>query len=293
MNKRPDPDDYDSGDGQHPKEHKEALDGYRGSLPKEERTTMFQARDEYIKAVSKKFNEENLFDIIVAVRLHAVTVTACPTKHLRNFANATLLEAIPCGSHNYCTTISDSDKVYEDVIRRFRTHPLFIQKLREALIQRRNQFISDVKKYNIPLYESESHKNYRSVDTPWRVLDKGYMEREYEADDPSEKKTKKSPLCEIIVCYVARGPFTLNQNIYETHPIKTRTDLMMLLKMSGYKKPLILDFSCGVFSYKLNITPEMREAKQRLAVKLGVGGTKRRKHRNLRSRRNKRKQSRT
>jgi len=94
------------------------------------------------------------------------------------------------------------------------TPAIFIQKLRDALIQKRTEFISDIKKYNIPLYESDSHKDYRSVETPWRVLDEKYMERRYTADDPIITKENPNPLCEITVCYTARGPFTIDQNIY-------------------------------------------------------------------------------
>lgn len=224
--------------------------------------------------------EANLYDIIVAVRLHAATVTVCPTQYLENFANATLLEAIPCGSPNFCDPLGIAMPHIQGVINRFRTDPLFIQKLRVALIGRRNRTIKIFKRtrQRHPLYESELFKNYRSVQTPWRVLEEGYMERRYTADDP---------LTEILVCYVARGPFTLGQNIYLTHPIKTRTELMELLQQSGYKKPLIIDYSCGNFAYELGMTAEDIKQKQRLAVELGVGGTKRkRRNRSRRIKRN-------
>jgi hypothetical protein len=123
---------------------------------------------------------------------------------------------------------------------------------------------------NPKLYESKDHAEFRDMSTPWRILEKGYMEREYSSDDEDGNAFN-----EIAVIYVAHGPFEVDQNIYASTPVQTRTELMTLLQRSGYKKPLILDFSCGNFDDKFEFTPEMIRQKRDTALDLNVGGTKR------------------
>ena len=232
---------------------------------------------EYLRAVDKFYDgrtpislnegiHTDSYDIIVSVHLHGATVTQCPREHLPNFANATILEATPCGTSNFCN-VAIEKSIYRDIIQSFRRDPIFIPMLREGLIQRRNEFILAHKRVNSELYNSKSLTEYRNMNTPWRVLDKGYMERRYEAN---------ADLHEVLVNYAEYGPFTVDQDIYESTPFETRTQLMDLLKTAGYKKPLILDFSCGGFEPVYNFTPETIKEKQAVAVELGVGGTKRR-----------------
>jgi hypothetical protein len=65
---------------------------------------------------------------------------------------------------------------------------------------------------------------------------------------------------------------------------------MQLLKDNGYKKPLIIDFSCGVFLEGFKFDSPTRKEKRALAVSLGVaGGNKKRRTRRIRKGRTKRK----
>lgn len=202
------------------------------------------------------------YDIIVAIYLHGVT-NACPTKYKPNFANATLMEAVPCGVGDFCIP-ARSNLTIQTAIERFRKDPLFIHKLQEELTNERNTHISIFNEEKVIPPKFMKAFELFSGTKPWRIIEKGYMEREYTSDKNLNK---------IIVHYASRGPFKLNQNLYEIFRVSTRSELMALLQKAGYQKPLLLDSSCGVFKEGL-FDESTHASKRELQETLGVGGRK-------------------
>jgi surface protein len=213
------------------------------------------------------------FDIIIGVHLHGATTTSCPRHHEKNFANATLMEGSPCGSR-YCT---DSKREHNP---RFIREFLYKNKDAQIIVHQLQQELREDKKFGIEKTEKKNPTAYadpKSLDFKnqpgWSIITNGYMERRY-SDDPVKPNL-------INVYYVAPGAsnvYKTNENIYSTfsfqYPNKTRTNLMQLLKDMGYKKPLILDFTCGGFDRKFGFDSPTRKEKRALAVSLGVAGGK-------------------
>ena len=219
-------------------------------------------RREDIRPVPPKLSPSTEYDIVVAVYLHGEITTHCPTEYKPNFSNTTIIEATPCGVGNFCQPTC-SNKTLQTAIDRYRKDPLFVHKLQEELVQERDQHIRIYEKDKslIPAKLTDAYELYKTV-KPWRIIEKGYLEREYTSDDQLNK---------IIVYYASRGPFELHQNIYDTFRVETRTELMDVLKEGGYIKPLIVDFSCGVFKNK-SFDSETCAAKRQLQYDMGVGG---------------------
>jgi surface protein len=195
------------------------------------------------------------YDVILTVFLHGETTTLCPKDHKPNFANVTLLEASPCGVKNYCFV--DEDNEHEKVqkfIRDTPQDPTFTTKLQSflrKLKELREEYISD-KDYTLFMTQRG-----------WEILTKGYMERRYVTDKRFVNK--------VIVCYSSKDVFEKDENLIKSYNfIYSRTELMHLLKDSGYSNPLIIDFSCGRFYDN----PETDSIEQRIleARELGVSG---------------------
>lgn len=210
------------------------------------------------------------FDIIIGAFLHGATTTVCPTKYQQNFANATLMEASPCGSSNYIVS-TDCDFIkkmikkyhYEGVDNTALTHTL-----QAALRKEKVDTISLVTKRKPTFYDSPNSVDYKAQEG-WRIMNHGYLERRYTPDpDP------KSFLKKVLVYYESSksGRFKTDENLYLKYKVKNRTELMQLLKNAGYKNPLIIDYSCGGWCSSLKYDSPTGKKMKKIAEDLGVAG---------------------
>ncbi len=214
----------------------------------------------------------NGFDIILYVLMHGTTITSCPTKHEPNFANATLLEATPCGVNNFCRNSQIEANNVAEFVEFYKDTPTFVTDLQAELrhVKRREIVYTPAEKY-------QSEHKWFVDEQGWQIITNGYMDRYYEAD-----RDKTSYIQKIIVCYSDPNVLMEGENLYQSYNIRSRTDLMHLLKDSGYGKPLIVDFSCGGFPDKKIDDAERRRLIES-ARRLGVAGgkTKRRKNKKM------------
>lgn len=204
------------------------------------------------------------FDVILLVLMHGHTITSCPTNHEPNFANATLLEATPCGINNFCKPHSEPIGV-STYVRKHKDSPTFVTDLQKYLRTFKQQKIESEEITE----EDKSDYQWYVREQGWQIITHGYMDRAYAPDSEIEK------LQHIYVCYTKpNGAFVEHESLNYSYQINSRTDLMHLLKDSGYGKPLILDFSCGGFE------EEMVDAERQRRIDLGrrikvAGGRKR------------------
>lgn len=217
------------------------------------------------------------YDIIIGVYLHGATTTHCPYKHKPNFANATLIEAIPCGTYNY--VLNEHKELIEELINKY--HALdnteLTHKLQTDLRKHKMDSVADRLKYIPNAYDSPGHADYKAQEG-WRIMNNGYLERKYEADTTRKKKGEqisklRIKLNQIVVHYESGSrKFKKGQNIYLKHKVKNRTELMELLKDFGYANPLIIDCSCGSWAEELGFDTPTRKDKKKIAESLGVAG---------------------
>jgi hypothetical protein len=148
-----------------------------------------------------------------------------------------------------------------------------VHKLQHALREDKQQHIELRLKENPSAYDSPRYADYKS-EPGWNIITNGYMERNYTSD-----RVRPNIVNVFYVAPGASNELKTNENMYDRRPIYNRTQLMTILKNSGYKKPLILDFSCGGFSRKFGFTPQTQKEKRALAKSLGVAGGKTRRKR--------------
>ena len=206
---------------------------------------------------------ERGFDIILYVLLHGATTISCPSKSSPNIANVTLLEGSPCGVSYFCDTIVDPIKVIL-YVNEFKYRKDFVVELQSEL---RNIRKTPAKNPEV-LADPEYH--IFKEQEGWRLITGNYMERSYTPDEDATSKIDR-----IVVCDDTKGLYSIGENLAKSFNISSRTDLMHLLKDSGYGRPLIIDFSCGGFEEFMD--PEKRKEVRLRAQKEGVAGGKTRK----------------
>jgi hypothetical protein len=212
---------------------------------------------------------ESGFDIILYVLMHGATTISCPSKSSPNIANVTLLEGSPCGVTNFCSTNVEPEKVIEYVAE-FKDRKDFVVELQTALRNTRKEMIANTPTSNpIILADPEEYHIFKEQEG-WRLITGNYMERSYSPDVDATSK-----ISSIIVCDETKGMYRIGENLPKSFKISSRTDLMHLLKDSGYGRPLIIDFSCGGFREYMD-TERRKEVRLR-AQKEGVSGGKTRK----------------
>jgi len=232
-----------------------------------ERMFYFTDMPGHFKPHLKSRTHSDDFDVVILVLMHGNTTTSCPTNHEPNFANATLLEATPCGVINFCMGHSEPGAIVKYVRKNIK-NPAFVSDLQE--------YLRTVKKKNIEnaYIDEKSKSDYQWYirERGWQILTNGYMDREYSPDSD-----KTSVIQHILVCYAKNqiGAFMENEGLTQSYKISSRTDLMHLLKDSGYGKPLIIDLSCGGFLEEKEDTELQRLID--LGRRIKVAGTRRRK----------------
>jgi surface protein len=232
-----------------------------------ERMFYFTDMPGHFKPHLKSRTHSDDFDVVILVLMHGNTTTSCPTNHEPNFANATLLEATPCGVINFCMEHSEPGAIVKYVRKNIK-NPAFVSDLQE--------YLRTVKKKNIENADidekSKSDYQWYIRERGWQILTNGYMDRDYSPDSD-----KTSVIRHILVCYAKNqfGAFMENEGLNQSYKISSRTDLMHLLKDSGYGKPLIIDLSCGGFLDEKEDTELQRLID--LGRRIKVAGTRRRK----------------
>ena len=190
------------------------------------------------------------FEIILLISMHGGTSVTCSNRNVMvnqvdipSPMEVTLMEGSPCGVCYYeppyrAGSVRNLVSYYKDIVDRNSTPLLpvpFLDAIQIGLRRSRDANIqksTDVGLANVDVGRASEYRG-------WNIL-KGtrILEREYTTDNV---------LCNLVVLHSTKGPFQTNQNLLDTHPIKSRSQLISLLEESGYTKVLILDPSCAMF----------------------------------------------
>ena len=196
------------------------------------------------------------FDIIVIVSLHGETCdekgNAFSPEHFKAAAKPMaepypfiLMEAVPCGV-TYFVSEAELSTVM-GYVEDLREDEHFLQNLQGRLMELKCEKHSQSDEFH-EFEDDPEFVEFHQCTHNFNIVphEGGYLERIYEYD--------KEPGLGFNVAY-AKGRFKRGDNLMhhltpignKKNPEFSRTQLLTLLRSSGYKMPLIIDLSCGCF----------------------------------------------